>query len=107
MLRQQGFVNSEKRGERAYYKLRFRCEGKQVVRYIGGADLAKKVESELAHLQQETKLIRILRSKTKIANRAIRAAKQQLEPILKANGLAFHGLAIRKPRERAKQEDNN
>lgn len=90
----------ERRGSRKYYKLRFRSGGKQVVRYIGGARRAAVVEDELAILQAETKIMRQLNAKVKIANKMIREAKQAMEPVLKANGFVFHGLAIRRHRRR-------
>lgn len=96
----QGFVGQEKRGDRTYYKLRFRRGGKQVVRYVGGADRAAIVSKEIAILQADTKLMRELKAKVRIANQLIRETKQSMEPLLEANGLVFHGLAIRRPRRR-------
>src|SRR5688572_4915384 len=53
MLRRQGFVRAERRGQRSVYKLRFRDEsGRQLVRCIRNADLAQLVESELRQLQE-------------------------------------------------------
>lgn len=51
-------------------------------------------------LQTETKVMRELNAKVKFANKMIREAKQAIEPVLKANGFVFHGLAIRRPRRR-------
>lgn len=94
----QGCVCAEKRGERTYYKLRFRRCGKQVVRYIGGAERATIVKQELAMLQAESKIMRELKARMKIANKALRVAKRMMEPVLQAHGFVFHGLAIRRPR---------
>ena len=95
----QGFVGEERRGNRTYYKLRFRRAGKQVVRYVGGADRAAIVKEELAHAPGRNKGHATTQSQeSKIANKMIREAKQTMEPVLKANGFVFHGLAIRRPR---------
>ena len=99
-LADQGFVGEERRGDRTYYKLRFRRAGKQVVRYVGGADRAALVKEELGILQAETKVMQQLKARAKIANKMIREAKRTMEPVLKANGFVFHGLAIRRPRRR-------
>ena len=104
-LAEQGFVCEERRGNRTYYKLRFRRAGKQIVRY--GADRAAIVEAELAMLQTDTKVMRELNAKVKFANKLIREAKQAIEPVLKANGFVFHGLAIRLPRRRKKGVTTN
>ena len=97
-LADQGFVCEERRGDRTYYKLRFRRGGKQVVRYIGGVDRASIVKQELSILQMDSKIVRELKARAKIANKMIREAKQAMEPVLKADGFVFHGLAIRRPR---------
>src|SRR5687767_5045997 len=54
----QGFVSKERRGERTYYRLRFRRCGRQQVRYIGGAARAQTVQTELDTLQRDLKLRR-------------------------------------------------
>ena len=99
-LAHQGFVSEERRGRRKYYKLRFRSGGKQVVRYIGSADRAATVHRELKILQAETKVVRELKARAKIANKMLRESKLAMEPVLENAGLAFHGLAIRRPRKR-------
>ena len=99
-LANQGFVSEERRGHRTYYKLRFRCGGKQVVRYIGSADRAAIVNEELSILQTESKIMGDLKATVRLANRMLREAKRTMEPVLNANGFVFHGLAIRRPRRR-------
>ena len=106
-LADQGFVCEERRGDRTYYKLRFRRSGKQVVRYIGGADRASIVKQELSILQAESKIMRELTAKVRIVNKMIREAKQTMEPVLKANGFVFHGLAIRRPRRQQNSTTTN
>ncbi len=55
---------------------RIRCGGKQVVRYIGGADRADIVKQELSILQAESRIKRELNARVKIANRMLREAKR-------------------------------
>ena len=105
-LVRQGFVCEERRGRRTYYKLRFRSGGQQVVRYIGNAERAALVNAELARLQAETQALRELKTITKIASKMLRQTKQALEPLLEAEGFVFHGLAIRRPRERWKTDNS-
>jgi len=95
-LAQQGFVSPERRGKRTYFKLRLRRDGKQLVRYLGDALRAASVQDELNRLQQQHKLMQGLKSQGKLAKRMLRDSKQQLQPLLEAKGLAFHGLAIRR-----------
>ncbi len=97
-LARQGFVSAERRGDRTYHKLRFRSGGKQTVRYIGNAQRTAAVREELAVLQQTSKTAKELKRRTCRANRAIAEAKRLLEPLLNAQGFAFHGRAIRRPR---------
>ena len=98
-LSEQGFVCGEHRGDRKYYKLRFRRDRKQVVRYVGDADRAAAVERELSELQHEATVMRELKARMRIASSILRVTKRLMTPILEANGLAFHGLAIRRSRK--------
>ena len=100
-LTRQGFVCGEARGQRRYFKLRFRRGGKQVVRYIGNAEHADIIKNELLALQAESRTTRELRTIARLASKMLRDAKTQLTPILESNGLAFHGLSIRRPHKRA------
>ena len=100
-LSRQGFIAPEKRRGRMYYKLRFRRNHKQVVRYIGSAECAAVVRAELDVLQAETAILRKLNSIVNKAGQMLRDAKIQLGPLFEANGLAFHGLAVRRPRKLA------
>lgn len=99
-LTRQGFVCGERRGNRTYYKLRFRRGGRQTVRYLGGTDCAAIVKQELAHLQADSRALRDLKARTKSANKTLRDTKRELEPVLQAHGFVFHGMAIRRPRGR-------
>ncbi len=44
--------------------------------------------------------MRDLNVRTKIAKKLLRETKRAMEPLLRLNGFVFHGLAIRKPRQR-------
>lgn len=99
-LAEQGFVCAEVRGrKRVRYKLRFRVGRKQHVRCLGTAsDFVDRVRAEVAQLQQRTRSYQELGHLMRAAIRQLRAAKQQLEPLLKKVGFSFHGMAVRKPR---------
>lgn len=105
-LASQGFVCEEWRGKRSYYKLRFRRGGKQVVRYIGRAERAAIVEKELTVIQAESKIVRKLMARVRLANKVLRDAKRTIEPVIQANGFVFHGLAIRRPRQQLNEQSN-
>lgn len=98
-LSRQGFIGQEKRKDRTYYKLRFRRNHKQVVRYIGSAECATDVRTDLKVLQAETAILRELNSIVKMASQMLQDAKTKLGPLFEANGLAFHGLAVRRSRK--------
>jgi hypothetical protein len=97
-LSQQGSVATERRGQREISKLRFRRDGKQHVRYIGGADQAAIVQIEIAALQSGRRLGRELLRMSRTAKLALQASRAQLEPLLREEGLYFHGYTIRKRR---------
>ncbi|MCH5377626.1 MAG: hypothetical protein JJ992_27020 [Planctomycetes bacterium] len=82
-------MSEERRGRRTYHKLRFRTGGQQVVRYIGNAERAALVKADLQRLQAETKAVRELKTRMKLAKQMLTQAKRTLEPVLEAHGLAF------------------
>ena len=99
-LARQGFVCAERRGGRTYFKIRFRRQRRQVVKYLGSdARFAARVGAELVFLQNVVRQQRELTALTNAARRQLRVAKQRLEPLLAAQGLKFHGLAVRRPRK--------
>ena len=61
-LARQGFVAAERRGDRYYFKLRFRRQAAQIVRYLGSAARANAVRAELEVLQADTRGQRELRA---------------------------------------------
>ncbi len=100
LLARQGFVAGQRQGGRVYFRLHWRHEGRQHVRYIGSAELAAAVRKELDVLQRDVRTERLLTARTRAATKAIREAKRRLAPVLAAHGYTFHGLAIRRPRRR-------
>ena len=56
--------------------------------------------SELMILQAEVRISRDLKSVTRMAGKMLRDAKTQLKPILELNGLCFHGMSVRRSRQR-------
>lgn len=98
-LARQGFVSCDRRGERRYYKLRFRRNGRQIVRYLGSEQDASIVQGELDRLQVRLRLERELRVKARMSIQAIRVAKDSLAPLLGEMGYEFHGHAIRRFRK--------
>ena len=99
-LCRQGFVCQENRGSLEYFKLRFRRECQQVVRYIADAAQAEAIRTELARLQADRRLELEMGRLTKTARRMLRDSKNQLESIVKTEGWKFHGLALRRSRMR-------
>ncbi len=105
-LCRQGFVTAERRGNCTYFKLRFRRDRQQVVRYVGcDPDRAAAVQQELNILQDERKKELELSRLTDAAKRMLRQSKRALTPVLAEEGFAFHGYQIRRRRSsRAKSE---
>ena len=97
-LMRQGSVAQEQRGDHAYFKLRFRRDGRQVVRYIGDAATATIVIEELARLQSPRRLGREFAQLGHAGRRLLRETKATLEPLVIAHGMYFHGRTIRQPR---------
>ncbi len=96
-LCRQGFVSEERRGKRLYYKLRFRCNGKQRVRYLGrDAARAAEVREELWKLQEPRRTELELARLDRTARRMLREAKATLAPLLAEEGFTFHGNAVRR-----------
>ena len=96
-LTKQGFISAEMRGRGLRYKLRFRVDGKQRVRCLGMASaFVEQVRAEVGQLQHRTRLRRELGDLMRASRRRLRAAKQQLRPLLRKAGYAFHGMAVRR-----------
>lgn len=98
-LRRRGSVHLERRGKQIIGKLRFRRQGRQYVRYLGGEDTARRFQEELTRWQAASRKARQLVGLAKAARAALRASKQTLAPYLEPNGYRFHGLAMRRRRD--------
>ncbi len=95
-----GYLVTDDRNRRTYFKLRYRMSGRQKVKYIGAnVEKAAKIQAELRLLQQRRNAERNLRRLNERARAHLKAMKRKLEPTLQEFGLTFHGLAVRRPRE--------
>jgi hypothetical protein len=82
---------------RRYYKLRFRMNSKQCVRYVGNnPKFVDQVQRELIRLQATTKSRQQLHRLIREANECLRRTKHQLKPLLLLAGRHFHGREIRR-----------
>ena len=101
-LARQGFVCGEQRGpNNKVFKLRFRLNGQQRVRYLGtNEEQAQSVQRQLLELQRSTHQHRQLRQVAREARQLLTQAKTNLRPLLTAVGFDFHGLSIRRKRPR-------
>ena len=97
-LMRQGSVAQERRGDHAYFRLRFRRHGRQIARYIGDSATATIVIKELARLQTRRRLGREFAQLSQAGRRLLRETKVALEPLVIAHGMYFHGRTIRQPR---------
>ena len=96
-LQRQGFVSREQRHSRTIFKLRFRIQGRQRVKYLR-ADRVAEVLDELHRLQANVR--REIQSEAQIreARRLLRSTKQDLIEPAAELGFFFHGLALRRRR---------
>ena len=100
-LRIQGHVSREHRGNREVFKLRFRIEGNQFVRYVASSpERALEVARELAALQHGRQIDLALYRKTKLSAQVLRESKKKLKPLLAEQGLHFYGYELRRRRTR-------
>lgn len=100
-LRRQGSVHREQRGKRAtIYKLRFRYQGRQHVKYLGTDEAAAlRMQAALRQWQAAKQRRRAQRQLLKRASQMLRTSKQTLTPLLEAEGYHYHGQAIRRRRK--------
>lgn len=101
-LAQQGFVAAEHRGQHGpFFKLRFRVQGRQRVKYLGkDAAVAEHVQREVLELQREHRLTKKMHRITIEARKILRQTKLDLQPVVAAAGLTFHGYDVRRTRAR-------
>jgi len=97
-LARQGFVAAEYRGQRgATFKLRFRFQGRQVVRYLGqDPAAARQIREAVLALQAERRDDREMQQAIREARNLLRETKRQLLPDVRREGFKFHGFAIRR-----------
>jgi hypothetical protein len=92
-------VSSEQRGRCRIYKLRYRSNGKQCVRYLGSdAAVAAALQSDLEQLQGRRRCRRHEAALRHQARRLWQRAKA-LAPSLAEHGLHFHGRTVRQYRD--------
>jgi hypothetical protein len=97
-LRRQGSLCGEGVGKRRF-KLRFRCDGARVVRYIGvDLQFVADVRHELEELQHEARARRRARRTLRTSRACLRKSKAYLTPVLVASGYHFRGHEIRRKR---------
>jgi hypothetical protein len=96
-LTRQGFIRSEKRGSKTIFRLRYRIDGRQHVRYVSPRDAAA-LEAELGLLQRQVRARRCLASLAARARQMLRRRKSTLAPLIEAHGYHFHGQQIRRAR---------
>ena len=99
-LARQGYVTEDRRGpNKCVFKLRFRHQGRVVVRYLStDPAVAEAARRELAEIQREARTECNLRRLLRRARRALRAAKARSTPALNAMGFAYHGYQLRRPK---------
>jgi hypothetical protein len=94
-LSQQGTVRSEMRGTKKIFRLRFRVDGRQHVRYVRPCDAAA-LEAEVESLQKTVRARRNLNRVARAGRDMLRERKRSLTPLLEESGYRFHGHQIRK-----------
>jgi hypothetical protein len=98
LLTRQGFVAAERRGNHIHFKLRFRKDGRQVVRYLSDAAAASAVSAELNQLQINRRIRRELRALDQAGRRLLRESTKKLQSLVQSYGLKPHGRNYRLPR---------
>jgi len=100
-LRRKGYLTQDDRGRGhgGYWRLRFRFDGRARAVYLGRDEvLVEHIRRELKELQQEHQENRQIAKLTAQGNKALRAAKRRLEPVLQQLGFHYHGETMRKMR---------
>ena len=100
VLARQGFLGTERRRDRSYFKLRYRRGGYQHVKYVGSTGRAAAVQHELERLQSEVRTRRELAGLVRDARQVLRASKSTLKPLLESRGFRFHGLEVRQRQQK-------
>jgi hypothetical protein len=100
-IARQGFVSAEQRGPRTIvFKLRFRYDGKQRVRYLGtDQTIAAHITAVLDRHQRQRQLDADLRALANRAGQTLRQSKLALVEQVEGAGLRFHGQSVRRRRQ--------
>jgi len=99
-LRTQGFVCAEPRSRKQIYKLRFRLDSRQHVRFLGDdAEVAREVQAELNTLQREILSRRQFAELRRGLRNVLKQSKVSLQGLLEERGFHYHGQAIRRRRK--------
>jgi hypothetical protein len=96
-LARQGFIRSEMRGSKKTFRLRYRVNGRQRVRYVSPNNVAA-LEAELASWQRQVRARRKLNGLSALARMMLAHRKTVLAPLVDARGYHFHGHQIRRLR---------
>lgn len=107
VLRRKGYLTQDDRGHGhgGYWRLRFRRDGRARAVYLGRDEaLVEQVRRELDELQHEHQENRQIAKLTVQGNKALRAAKLRLEPVLQQLGFHYHGDVVRRKRGDKKVE---
>ena len=107
-LKRKGTITQERRGrDTIIFKLRYRMEGRQRVKYLGSdRRVVEQIRAELHDLQAAHRRHRRLRRLETQARTLLQDTKLRLEAPLKQAGLKFHGRAIRRPRNQNEVMNN-
>jgi len=98
-LRKQGGIFAEQRAGGLVFKLRFRWQGRQRVKYVSSdANEADRFRHALYAWQNEHRQEQRLRRLAVEGREVLRATKHRLAAPLAAIGYQFHGFAIRQSR---------
>jgi hypothetical protein len=102
-LARQGWVSEQVRPSGATtYKLRWRVNGRQRVRYLGSdVAVAAQVRAALIDLQCARRTERELAQLLRQARAQLGTLKRQLQPDLESLGYAYHGYSARRTRTAA------
>jgi hypothetical protein len=99
-IKRQGSIHQEVRGKHTIvFKLFFRLEGRQRVKYLGtDREQVSLLQQYLEQLQDNRLQTAQVRTACRAAAQLLRETKQRLAPWVARAGLRFHGRTIRQPR---------
>jgi hypothetical protein len=106
-LKRSGTITQETRGRgTVIYKLRYRREGRQVVKYLGvDRSFVRHVGEQLALLQVPARRRRRLRRVAAETRSVLHDVRARVRSTLQEAGFTFHGLTIRRSRSSDDQQE--